>query len=122
MRKSPCLIIEADREVRLEFLLRDYAYLGEDPIRLQAKIGCLAGVQSNATLDRWKTLAAEGALAELFGELMDQHYDPLYKRSQQHNYIGYAAAPVLCAPSLDPEGLAGLAREILKSTAMPNDR
>lgn len=122
MRKSPCLIIEADREVRLEFLLRDYAYLGEDPIRLQAKIGCLAGVQSNATLDRWKTLAAEGALAELFGELMDQHYDPLYKRSQQHNYIGYAAAPVLRAPSLDPEGLAGLAGEILKSTAMPNDR
>ncbi|MBL8446159.1 MAG: tRNA 2-selenouridine(34) synthase MnmH, partial [Zoogloeaceae bacterium] len=113
MRKSPCMVIEADRNARLEFLLRDYAYLGNDPSRLQSKIGCLAGIQSNATLDRWKAMAADGALSELFGELMDHHYDPLYKRSQQHNYSGYASATVLRAASLDDGGLAELAQAIL---------
>lgn len=115
MRKSPCLVVSASREARLEFLLRDYAYLGDDIPRLQHQIDCLQGLQSNETLARWKTLAADRALPQLYAEFMDLHYDPLYQRSQNHNYAGFAQAPVLETGDLSPAGLADLAERALQA-------
>ena len=112
MRKSPCLAVSATREARLEFLLRDYAYLGDDILDLQAKIDCLKGLQSNETVVRWKALAADRALPQLFAELMDLHYDPLYRRSQNHNYLLFAQAPVLETDDLSPAGLDALATRV----------
>lgn len=114
MRKSPCLVVSASRKARLEFLLRDYAYLGDDIPRLQHQIDCLQGLQSNETLARWKALAADRALPQLYAELMDLHYDPLYQRSQNHNYAGFAQAPVLETGDLSPAGLADLAERALQ--------
>jgi tRNA 2-selenouridine synthase len=113
MRKSPCIAIAASREARLDFLLRDYAYLGDDVARLQYQIDCLQGLQSNETLARWKALAAERALPRLFAEFMDLHYDPLYKRSQNNNYVHFPEAPVLETDDLSPAGLDELAGRVL---------
>jgi tRNA 2-selenouridine synthase len=113
MRKSPCIAIAASREARLEFLLRDYAYLGDDVADLQAKIDCLKGLQSNETLTRWKTLAAQRDLPRLFAELMDLHYDPLYQRSQHHSYTRLPQAPALATDDLGATGLEELAGRIL---------
>jgi len=117
MRKSPCLAIAASREARLDFLLRDYAYLGDDIPGLQAKIDCLQGLQSNETLTRWKTLSAERALPQLFAEFMDLHYDPVYQRSQNHNYVQFPQAPILETADLSPAGVEELSRRVLQSTA-----
>jgi tRNA 2-selenouridine synthase len=116
MRKSPCVAIAASREARLEFLLSDYAYLGDDLPDLQAKIDCLKGLQSNETLARWKALAAERALPQLFAEFMDLHYDPLYQRSQNRNYLQFPDAPVLETDDLSPAGVEELARRVLAGT------
>jgi len=115
MRKSRCVAIAASREARLEFLLSDYAYLGDDIPGLQAKIDCLKGLQSNETLARWKVLAA-GNLPELFAELMDLHYDPLYQRSQNHNYLQFPQAPVLETGDLSPAAVEELAWRVLEAT------
>jgi tRNA 2-selenouridine synthase len=120
MRKSPCLAVSASRGARLDFLLRDYAYLGDDILRLQHQIDCLQGLQSNETLARWKTLAADRALPQLFAELMDLHYDPLYQRSQNHNYAGFPQAPVLETSDLSPAGLADLAERALQVVGNAN--
>ncbi len=113
MRAAPCVSIEATREARLEFLVRDYAYLGDDIALLQQRIDCLHGLQSNETLERWKQLAAGHALPELFGEFIDLHYDPLYKRSQNHNYVNFADARKVISEDLSPQGIAAIAREIV---------
>lgn len=118
IRNSPCIAIAASREARLEFLLRDYAYLGDDVASLQARIDCLKGLQSNETLARWKELAARQDLPQLFAEFMDQHYDPLYQRSQNHNYIHFPKAPVLETGDLGPTGIDALAGRVLEASGV----
>jgi tRNA 2-selenouridine synthase len=113
MRASPCVVIDATRDARLEFLVRDYAYLGDDVAALQAKIEFLNGLQSNETLRRWKTLAAQRALPALFGEFIDLHYDPLYRRSQNRNFSGFADAQTVATDDLSCAGIEKLARQIL---------
>jgi tRNA 2-selenouridine synthase len=113
MRESACVAIEATREARLDFLVRDYAYLGDDVTDLQVKIGLLKGLQSNETIERWTELAARRELPALFGELIELHYDPLYGRSQNRNFTRFPEAPVFATGDLSAEGVARLARDIL---------
>lgn len=113
MRAAPCVMIDATRDARLEFLIRDYAYLGDDVADLQRNLQRLRELQSRETLARWHEFAAAGALPALFGELIDLHYDPLYRRSQDGNYAGYAKAPRLHTDDLSADGVRALARRIL---------
>ena len=87
MRASPCIELVASPETRLDYLLRDYAYLGDDSDALAAKIAQLHGLQSNETITQWQTWARAGDLAPLFDGLIRQHYDPLYARSQHGNFL-----------------------------------
>lgn len=112
MRASPCLSIEATRPARIEFLLRDYAYLGDDRKALKQKIDAMRTVQSNETLSAWKALADAGDLRTLFGEFIDHHYDPLYQRSQNRNFPGFADAAVFTTDDLSPGSLQMLASRI----------
>jgi len=119
MRASPCVTIDATRDARLEFLVRDYAYLGDDVAELQRKIDFLKGLQSNETLARWKALAAEHDLPALFAEFIDLHYDPLYHRSQNRNFVRFPDAPAFSTDDLSPSGIAELARAILAACESP---
>lgn len=114
LRASPCLEIAAERPVRLAYLLRDYAYLGDDPEALAGKIALLHGLQPNETLARWQAWARAHELAPLFDELMAQHYDPLYARSQGQHLQQLAAARRLQADDLSPAGVRALARHIIE--------
>ena len=71
-------------------------------------------MQSNETLTRWQELAAERALEPLFAEFIDQHYDPLYRRSQNRNYVRFGEATVFESTDLSPDGIDRLAAAILK--------
>lgn len=113
MREAPCIEIVASEQARLDYLLRDYAYLGDDPVALADKLGALKGLQENATLARWQAWAAAGNLAPLFDELMRLHYDPLYRRSQRRIYRGYDTAQRVTSDTLSPLGIATLAHAIL---------
>ena len=117
MRQAPCVLIDATRDARLDFLVRDYAYLGDDVGALQDKLHRLREHQSRETLERWKSLAAAHALPELFAELIDQHYDPLYHRSQNHNYVNYADALRVDSADLSAAGVRELATRILAGAA-----
>ncbi|MBV2235239.1 MAG: tRNA 2-selenouridine(34) synthase MnmH [Sterolibacterium sp.] len=82
IRQSPTLQIEAPLSARIDFLLRDYAYFLQDPHWLLERLSFLRGLQSNATLARWQDHIASGDFHRLVSELLEQHYDPLYRRSQ----------------------------------------
>ena len=112
LRAARCIEIEATPAARLAYLLRDYAFLGDDRAALAAKLAQLHGLQSNETLARWQQWAAEAALEPLFAELMALHYDPLYERSQGRNYRGLDSAPAFATDDLSEAGIAALARRI----------
>lgn len=81
MQRAPCVGIEAPRASRLAFLCEDYRHLMADPAWLKAQLDRLTALHGKETLARWHALIDAGAIADLFGELIDLHYDPAYRRS-----------------------------------------
>lgn len=117
LRAGPCLCIEATNEARVSFLIGDYDYFLSDPGRLKEKLEFLQGLQSAETLARWQALVDARNWPVLVGELLEKHYDPLYKRSQGKNYAHFPHAPRYATDDLSPAGLERLARRILATSA-----
>ncbi|MDB5821009.1 MAG: tRNA 2-selenouridine synthase [Rhizobacter sp.] len=112
LRQSPCIEIAASRPTRLTYLLRDYAYLGDDRKRLAELVGLLKDMQSNETIARWKAWALAGDLAPLFDELMALHYDEHYGRSQAAHLSHWKQAVEVPAPDLSPDGVDAVASSV----------
>ena len=113
LRAAPCIEIEAPPPERLAYLLRDYAYLGDDPEALAQRLAALTELHGKETVQRWQAWARARDLAPLFGELMERHYDPHYGRSQARNFDQWATRQRVAAPSLSPDGIARVARAVL---------
>ena len=120
MRESPCIEIVASAKTRVEYLLRDYAYLGDRPEWLAEQIGQLKELQGGETVSRWQAWAGSHALEPLFSELTTQHYDPAYARSQSTNYKHWSARLQLPAPTLSPEGITALAHRAAAAAVGPD--
>lgn len=116
IRRAPCVRIEASPAARIGFLLRDYDYAMNDTAWLLARLDYLKGLQSNETLMRWRTLIETKAFPLLVEELLMQHYDPLYRRSQAHNFAALNTALQVSTDDLTPGGITALAAEILART------
>ena len=117
MRASPCLVIEATPAARVAFLIGDYDYFLADPAGLKEKLACLRELQSHETLAKWNALIDARDWPALVSQLLEQHYDPLYRRSQGKNYAHFAAAPRFATDDLSPAGLQRLAGQILATSA-----
>ncbi|MBI4756279.1 MAG: tRNA 2-selenouridine(34) synthase MnmH [Betaproteobacteria bacterium] len=113
MRAGTCLRIEADLEERVRFLLADYRYFIADPQALKARLNCLRALHSNERIDAWLQWVDAGAWPELVRDLLVQHYDPLYRRSEDRNYVRYGEGPQFVAADLSPRALSNLAQGIL---------
>lgn len=114
MRAAPCIEVVASPESRLDYLLRDYAYLGDDAPALSTQLGLLRELHGKEVIARWQQWAQAGALGELFAELMALHYDPHYARSQARHFAAWARRRSLPVGSLSDAGIEGAAREILE--------
>ncbi|WP_415795148.1 tRNA 2-selenouridine(34) synthase MnmH [Comamonas aquatilis] len=113
MRKAAVIDVRATTEARLSYLLRDYAYLGDDPQALAQKLGWLKELQGNETVSRWQAWALEKNLAPLFEELMLRHYDPHYERSQSNHFSQWSKRALLETDDLSDLGIASLAGRCL---------
>ena len=113
LRASTELVeIVAEPDVRLDFLLRDYAYLGDDPAALQALMARFVRLQGHETVRRWQGWAAGHELPALFAELMARHYDPQYQRSLGRNFGHWPKRQRFQADDLSDSGIEQLARQI----------
>jgi tRNA 2-selenouridine synthase len=117
LRRAPCVEIVATPAARVDYLLRDYAYIGQDAEALVQKIALLRGLQSNETLARWQQWAREGQLRPLAEELILRHYDPLYARSQGSHLQQLHDALRLETDDLSAAGIDQLAQRILDAEA-----
>ena len=119
LRTSACVEIEASPAARLEFLLRDYANLGDDPALLAKQLGFLLPLHGHAIIERWQTWALAGQIAPLFAELMALHYDPLYARSQSRNLFQWEQRHTVQAQDLSPAGISAVAEQIMLKEREP---
>lgn len=88
-----CVWIDMAEAGRVQLLLEDYAHFKTDPEGFNALIAGLATLRGRERVERWQGMARGGQWAELFGELMREHYDPGYERSLTNHFPQLAAAP-----------------------------
>ncbi|SEF27047.1 tRNA 2-selenouridine(34) synthase MnmH [Variovorax sp. NFACC27] len=113
MRAAPCIEVSATPETRLAYLLRDYAYLGDDRDALADKLGALKELQGKETVSRWQQWAHEADLPHLFAELMSLHYDPHYQKSQELHFRSWAKRQRVVAGDLSDQGIDAVADAVL---------
>lgn len=112
LRGAPCIRIEVPAAARTEFLLRDYDYMTQDAEALIERLERLTELRGRETVAAWSTLARSGSWAALVAGLLEQHYDPLYRRSQSNNFSRHTDAPTVVAERLDDAGIDSLAGQI----------
>jgi tRNA 2-selenouridine synthase len=113
MRASPCIEIEASADDRLAFLLRDYAYLGDNGPALARRFEPMTALHGKEVIARWQGWALRAELPPLFAELTALHYDPLYARSQTQHFHRWPERRAVQAQGLDEAGIARLAEQLM---------
>lgn len=115
LAQASCLKIVVPLPARVELLVEDYAWVSSAPERLCDSLLRLRDMHSRETLQSWLALAEAGCYPQLAAELLAQHYDPLYQRSQMRQFSQYANAPEFEVLRLDAASLQQLAAVILES-------
>jgi len=116
MRASPCVRIEAPLAERVDFLVREYGHFLGDPQDLKAKLDCLAGLHSKEIIARWKQQIDAAQWQELVADLLENHYDPAYRRATLKNFEQLAQAQVLEPAKLDSVTLENMAARLLEGS------
>lgn len=117
LRRAPCLRLQVSLDARVDFLLEDYVYAINDTAWLASNIERLHSLQSRETLTRWNQFIIDGEFRQLVAELLTQHYDPLYVRSQNNNYVAHGEARVVTVDALSPARIDMLAKELLTASS-----
>lgn len=112
MRGSACVEIAASFQARLDYLLRDYAYLGDRPDWLAGQLAPLKPLHGNEIVAGWQAMARAQLLSPLFSELATVHYDPAYARSQGAHFLRWEQRQVVTSDSLSSQAIDDLARRV----------
>ena len=81
--------------------------------------GLLKELQGKETVQRWQAWARASELAPLFEELMVQHYDPHYARSQARHFVAWSDRCRIDTSDLSEQGVEALAEAVLALDADP---
>ncbi len=109
MRAAPRLAIAAPRAARAQYLLRAYADMVADPVRLVAVIERLRPAHSAEQIALWQAQAGAGDFLSLADGLMQRHYDPRYDKHRDRMDASFAEVG---AQGLGPQDLSQLADQI----------
>lgn len=112
VRAAPCLQVQMPLDARVAFLLHDYAHFVDDVDSFCQRLAALRELRGAAVVDAWQAAARAGGIAGVVKELLTLHYDPVYEKSMQRNFIHFAqASPVVLADG-EPATLAVAARAL----------
>jgi len=106
MKTAPRVQLLAPLASRVAFVIDHYGTIGADVEALDDAMKRLPRHHSRALVERWRSLARAGRLADLVEGLMTEHYDPAYRRSRTDT-----------GPCLDEVEMAGLSTLDLDAAA-----
>ena len=84
--QAQCVHVELDEAARLQLLLQEYGHFAADPEGFCRLLDPLVELRGRETVRRWQAQARAGLWPDVFLDLMQRHYDPLYKRSYRSSY------------------------------------
>jgi tRNA 2-selenouridine synthase len=112
IQNAPSVEITASAAARIAYLSEDYAHLFEHAEEFKAQLERLRMLHGKEIIERWMRLIDQREVATLFGELIELHYDPAYRRGQK--FTCDARLSVEIEPLRD---LSGVAMQLLSQAA-----
>ena len=112
-RHGRVLRVQMDDAARVQLLLQDYGFFAQDAERFCGLLDGLVTLRGRETVARWQALARSGQWADVFGQMMTEHYDPLYGRSMDRHYGGLSQAQGVPLGDGGPQALQQAARALL---------
>jgi tRNA 2-selenouridine synthase len=100
-----CIRVELDGPARLRLLLEEYGHFAEDVDGFVRLLDGLIELRGRETVQAWQAQARAGEWPQVFGALMQRHYDPLYERSLRSGYRLMDQALQLQLPDAEPATL-----------------
>jgi tRNA 2-selenouridine synthase len=110
---SDCVRVQMGERARVQLLLQEYGFFAQDTERFCTLLDALVEMQGKERVKRWQAMARAAQWAEVFGELMREHYDPLYERSMKRHFAGLSEAAVVNLADAGADALADAARTLL---------
>jgi tRNA 2-selenouridine synthase len=86
MRAAPCIWLELALERRVALLLDEYDFFVADSEAFCARLDALRVLRGKAVVERWQEQARAGDHASVVRDLLDTHYDPIYRESLRRNF------------------------------------
>jgi tRNA 2-selenouridine synthase len=86
MRKGNSIWLEASMEQRVGLLLEEYRHYLEDPRPLLEQLAHLIPLRGHELVDRWLGQISRGDWAAFVLDMLENHYDPAYRKSLDRNY------------------------------------
>jgi len=80
---------------RVALLMEDYDFFVRDTEAFCARLDALAEIRGKAVVQGWKAAVRTGELPGVVQELLTTHYDPVYRKSMQRNFMNFADAVTL---------------------------
>lgn len=112
MRASDCVLLDAALETRVALLMDEYRHFFDDRPSLDAQLDCLVALHGRERIEDWKAMARGARWPDLVGRLLEEHYDPAYRRSASKNFPELRKATVLALASSDDAAFSRAAREL----------
>ena len=113
LRAAACVQVQMTIAARVDFLLDDYAHFVDDAEIFCERLQALRELRGAETIERWQQQARAGAMAAVVEELLTAHYDPVYLKSMQRNYSGFAQAPVVRLADASADSLRAAAQALV---------
>lgn len=114
-----CVRVSMTDAARIDLLLQDYAFFADDPEAFCRLLQPLLPLQGHERVAQWQGLARAGRWRELFARLMSEHYDPLYERSMQRNFVTLDGAQAIVLDDGSEATLDAAARRLRDATWAP---
>jgi len=106
-------LVDMPLPARVNLLLEDYAHFANDVPGFSALLERFMELRGRERVLRWIAMAEQARWAEVFEELVCEHYDPLYGRSMDMNYSGMAQALPIKLLDGGKEALSAAARSLI---------
>ena len=110
-----CVRVQMNDDARVQLLLQEYGFFAQQPERFCGLLDALTELQGKERVKRWQAMARAASWPELFGELMREHYDPLYERSMRRNFAGLADSQQVALADGSEPALRAAASELLRA-------
>ncbi len=113
IRESSCINLNVNFNNRIEFLLKEYEHYVENKELLCSHLDNLSQLHGNRKITEWKKMIKGGDLQFFISDLLQNHYDPAYKKSIQKNFIAFNKSHNICVNQIDNRSLTPIAIKII---------